>query len=249
MSSVTVLGGQQADPGHGFRLIELKNGLLVTYDDGVYKTELFGFVHGGTIKLPAEHTHFGIVVDGSIEVITGERIRSLESGDFFSVQGAAIIESSGRGMVNSAFGYKGFNVVGGPVEDVGRLKYIDGCTDTLLVPPVRLGDPCFNHLHFPPGITQTPHTHPSVRTGVVLRGSGVCRMPNDERKVHELVPGYAFIIKTEALHSFDTKESHLDIIAFHPDSDTGMTDDNHPMVNRTMVGGISASKLGAIRTK
>lgn len=246
MDSVTQ--DQDSRSNQGFLLFQLKNGCLASYDDGVFKTVLFGFVVGGTIELPDNHTHFGIVVNGKIELITDERIRVLEAGDFFSVKGKASIKSFGTGMVNSAFNYLGLNIFGGPVEKTGRLRYIDGCTDTLLVPPVRLGDPCFNHLHFPPGITQTPHTHPSVRTGVVLRGSGVCRMPNDEKKVYDLTPGYAFIIKTEALHSFDTTDSDLDIIAFHPDSDTGMTDDDHPMVNRTMVDGVSASKLNGIRT-
>ncbi len=249
MNSVIQIKDCNIGYNQGFQIFELQNGCLATYNDGVFKTTLFGFVCGGIINLPDNYTHFGIVVDGKINIITHDRTRILEAGDFFSINGNAIIESCGKGMVTSAPNYVGFNVFGGPVEKTGRLRYIDGCTDTLLVPPVRLGDPCFNHLHFPPGIIQTPHTHPSVRTGVVLRGSGVCRTPNDDKKVHNLVPCYAFIIKTGVLHSFDTKDSHLDIIAFHPDSDTGMTDDNHPMVNRTIVDGVSSSKLESIRTK
>jgi hypothetical protein len=30
-----------------------------------------------------------------------------------------------------------------------------------------------------------------------------------------------------------TEDSHLDVIAYHPDTDFGPTDDNHPMINRT----------------
>ena len=235
----------------GFQLFDLRNDLIAEYDDGVFKTMLFGFLHKGVIDLPNNYTHFGVVIEGKIKIITEERIRNLESGDFFSVKGKATIKSFGKGMISSAFGYLGLNVFGGPIEDVGRLRYIDGCTDTLLVPPIRLGDPCFNHLHFPSGIIQTPHTHPSVRTGVVLRGAGICRVFTNcgKKYTYPLVPGYAFVIETETLHSFDTEEKSLDIIAFHPDSDTGMTDDDHPMVNRTIVGGISASELDVIRTK
>ena len=43
-----------------------------------------------------------------------------------------------RGMVISALGWLGMMVLGGPLEERGRLRYIDGCTDSLLVPPVRL---------------------------------------------------------------------------------------------------------------
>jgi len=149
-------------------------------------------------------------------------------------------------MASSAPAYLGLNVFGGPVEAKGRLRYIDGCSDTLLVPPVRKGDPCLNHLHFPIAIRQTRHTHPSVRTGFVYRGEGECIVP--EGDPIPLRPGCVFIIPTDSLHSFNTYDRTMDVIAFHPDSDTGMTDDDHPMVNRTMVGGVSASLIDAIRT-
>ena len=45
--------------------------------------------------------------------------------------------------------------VGGPIEAMGRLRYIDGCTDSLLIPPWRRGEACLNHLHIPPGVEQT----------------------------------------------------------------------------------------------
>ena len=151
-------------------------------------------------------------------------------------------------MVIAAESYLGLNVCGGPFEEKGRLRYIDGCTDTLLVPPVRKGDPCLNHLHFPSGIVQTPHTHPSVRAGIVYRGSGECVLPTEDQHV-SLVGGYAFIIKTNTVHSFHTSNDSMDVIAFHPDSDTGMTDDDHPMVNRTIVDGVSAREIDSIRTK
>ena len=51
-------------------------------------------------------------------------------------------------------------------------------------------------------------------------------------------------------HSFMTPETNgMDVIAFHPDSDFGATDINHPMINRTIVDGVSANMLEDIRTK
>ena len=41
----------------------------------------------------------------------------------------------------------------------------------------------------------------------------------------------------------------MDVIAFHPDSDFGPTDIEHPMINRTIVNGVKASELENIRTK
>jgi hypothetical protein len=43
-------------------------------------------------------------------------------------------------------------------------------------------------------------------------------------------------IPTGSVHSFYTRETPLDVIAWHPDSDFGPTDENHPMRNRTILG-------------
>lgn len=227
-------------------LITLAAGLIGQHDDGRFRTVLFGFAPGGTVELPANYTHFGVIVDGNLIVHYGDRERRLKGGDFFCVVGPARVTGPGVGMVNAAPAYRGLNVFGGPLEATGRLRYIDGCSDTLLVPPVRKGDPCLNHLHFPLGIRQTPHTHPSVRTGLIYRGAGECVVPG--QPAIPLRPGSAFIIATGAVHSFNTYESTMDVIAFHPDSDTGMTDDDHPMINRTIVDGVSARLIEDIRT-
>lgn len=150
----------------------------------------------------------------------------------------------------------------GKAEEKGRLKYIDGCTDSLLIPPVKLGDACLNHLHFPKNIDQTAHTHPSHRIGVVAKGNGMCKTPFGNM---ELTQGMIFVIKAwdgfsystgldgkehpNGEHSFETYENNMDVIAFHPDSDFGATDEMHPMINRTIVDGVSANKLDDIRTK
>lgn len=232
----------------GLLMLGLEPRLLCGYDDGKFNTLVFGFTPDSLVELPAGYTHFGLVVSGEIVLGYGNRTRQLFDGDFFSVIGPATIQSRGLGIVSSAKGYAGFNVFGGPLEERGKLRYINGCTDTLLVPPVRKGDPCLNHLHFPPHSVQTPHTHPSVRVNIVYRGSGICLVPEDEKERVPLVKGYAFIMKTETLHSFNTEDESMDVITFHPDSDVGMTDDDHPMINRTIVGGVSAKFIDDIRT-
>ncbi|MBL4846693.1 MAG: AraC family ligand binding domain-containing protein [Planctomycetes bacterium] len=105
----------------------------------------------------------------------------------------------------------------------------------MLVPPARLGAPCFNALYFPAETRQTQHTHPSLRAGIVVSGEGVCKTPNGD---HALVPGRIFFLPPETWHAFHTgddggQRSALTVIAFHPDSDFGPTDDDHPMLNRT----------------
>jgi quercetin dioxygenase-like cupin family protein len=114
---------------------------------------------------------------------------------------------------------------------------------------VKLGDPCFNLLHFPEGIDQTEHTHPSDRIGMVIRGLGECVVDGGETII-PLEAGMIFCIHTDGLHKFRTlRGSEMTVLAYHPDSDFGPTDTFHPMLNRTIVNGVSASKLPEIQTK
>ena len=226
---------------NGFRVLEISNCLLTNRQHSGKIISLYGINPSVKFYLHDGQKHFGFVAEGRLNLLHNEsRNRSLYEGDFFSVSGRVHIQSRGRGFVISVQDYNGFTIFGGPLEREGKLRYIDGCTDTLLVPPVRKGDPCLNYLHFPPNVRQTLHTHPSVRIGLVYKGGGDCVFPNQEKVV--LIPGAAFVIKPDAIHSFHTSNSPLEIIAFHPDSDVGMTDDNHPMINRTFIDGVSASK-------
>lgn len=157
---------------------------------------------------------------------------------------------SGKAIVIEHVGYDAMFSLGGPIEPKGRLKYIDGCTDSLLIPPTIKGDPCLNHLHFPAGIDQTAHTHPSLRAGIVARGRGICRYW-DEHGEHEqeLFPGLAWAIHPECRHAFKTEGYSMDVIAYHPDSDFGPEHEFHPMINRTIVDGKSANVIKEIQTK
>lgn len=176
----------------------------------------------------------------------------LVAGTYFSVPSGFTV-AGGAGVVVMRLGYRGMFQVGGPIEAAGRLRYIDGCTDSLLIPPVLKGDACLNHLHFPPGISQTRHTHPSIRLGVVARGRGRCVVPaNDDGSGEDvsipLQPGLLFLILPGGHHSFFTDEEGMDVIAYHPDSDVGPEHERHPMITRTIVGGTPASELPGIQT-
>lgn len=199
---------------------------------------------------PAGQT-FGCVVSGSLELTyavptpDGDRLRRhiVEDGEYFSVPNLVSAKAASHrttvGSLVTRHDWLGLPVVGGPIEGAGRLRYIDGCTDTLLVHPPRQGDPCLNHLHFPPGIDQTMHTHPSVRFGSVMRGRGICESVLDNGEVvrQDLRPGMVWCIHPDGEHRFITRDSSLDVIAYHPDTDWGPQDEEHPMLNRTLVDG------------
>lgn len=173
-------------------------------------------------------TVFGCVDRPTEVVIDGDRFR-LRAATYFVAPDGARVEG-GRGIAVVLPGYRGLRQIGGPLEPTGRLRYIDGCTDTLLLAPPRLGEPCLNLLHIPPHTHQSEHTHPSLRAGVIVSGRGRCRT---RREIVELRPGTAFLIPAGVHHCFNTDREPLRVIAYHPDSDFGPTDEDHPMVNRT----------------
>lgn len=218
--------------------LSLDTGLLIDLSGDAYPTRVYGF-DDDTLTLPDDATHYGMVTEGGAILHNRQDRFRLRSGMFFVMPGACRLAApGGRGMVISRLGYHGLRQVGGPIEVEGRLRYIDGCTDTLLVCPPRLGEPCLNHLHIPPHTAQSQHTHPSERIGVILRGRGECRVPSPGGAVvYPLSPGMGWRIPTGAQHSFFTTKESLDVIAWHPDSDFGPTDENHPMINRTILPG------------
>lgn len=130
------------------------------------------------------------------------------------------------------------------IPEKGSYQYIDGCTDSLLVPPIFKGEDCVNSLYFPVNVEQTMHTHPSLRIGVVLAGYGTCFYERDGVVLSEpLYAGGCFYLPANVKHCFHTKESPMTIIAYHPDSNVGMTDESHPMLNRTLINGTPANIL------
>ena len=157
------------------------------WEGGEDECSIFGFVYEGETTLKK--------ADG--------KVFRLYPGMYFACPGCVTLEG-GSGIVVIAPKHKCQFTIGGPVAsgDEGRLPYIDGCSDSLLVSPVLRGDPCLNHLHFPGGIKQTKHTHPSGRAGLVIGGKGVCvyrkqepssAQENSSEDIRtDLLPGCAF---------------------------------------------------------
>lgn len=192
---------------------------------------------------------FGFVLDGENALLRHHgHAHAVPAGSFFVVNtGNAELCNPGGRILLVLQRYANFPfMVGGPIEPRGRLRYIDGCTDSLIIPPWRRGEACLNLLHIPPGIEQTMHTHPSDRIGVVVSGRGQCVTPEGTT---ELERGLIWRIPADGLHRFRTEGEPLLIVAWHPDSDFGPTDDDHPMLSRSFVDGVSAKDIPEIRTR
>lgn len=186
-----------------------------SYTATPYST-VYGYVIAGTVNLPNSWV--------------------AKEGEYFSYavrSEQATFVAAGSAIFIEKLGYSGQNNLGGPIEESGRLCYIDGCSDSLLIYPSRQGDPSLNLLYFPPGIDQTYHIHPSVRLGVVVRGKGMSTLRHE---TIDLEVGDMFCIEEREYHRFRTDDnSTLTVIAFHPDGDWGPTDQNHTMLNRTYI--------------
>ena len=186
---------------------------------------------GSSVELAGGATHFIYAIEGACSLETHSGAFSLRPG-MYAAALEGRVAGAGSGLVVSHVGFAGLFHLGGPIEAVGRLRYIDGCTDSLLIAPTLRGDPCLNHLHIPAGTCQARHTHPSLRVGVIARGAGRCVTAERE---YPLSAGLVFVIPPDAAHAFWTDGESLDVVVYHPESDTGPTHEDHPMINRTVI--------------
>lgn len=220
--------------GRGFLGREFTSGVLFDSSLSMYPSVMRGFGGGSTEFAMATSTYFGIVREGEVKLIReGLPEVGLARGMYFSATGSMTLKGDGQVMLVERLGYRGLFTVGGPIEDEGRLVYVDDCSVSQLIPPVRLGDPTFQMLVFPPGVNQTQHIHPTLRFGMVLRGHGTCHLPNGIN--HDLRPGITFLLEERFPHCFSTTSESMTVIAYHPDSDVGPTDHEHPMLSRTYI--------------
>ena len=201
-----------------------------------------------SLKLTSEGTHFGFVYQGHPTIIrsNGEHYR-LHPGMYFALPGGGLIEGlNSSGIIINCPQYQGMFTLGGAIEDRGRFAYIDGGTNSLLIPPLMLGDPCLNAMYFPPGTDQTFHTHPSYRIGLVVAGK--CGIET-QQETCTLQSGDIFAIAANHPHKFYTYSDSLTIVVFHPDSDVGFTHHQNPMLEKTIVNGVKASNIPQIQTR
>ena len=117
----------------------------------------------------------------------------------------------------------------------GNLSYMDGGTNTTAVNPGRLGLPVINYVHFPAGMEQTLHTHPSQRIGLILSGKGLIEL--DKGVMFPIKEGDCFVMERNVLHNFMCNQGEdVTLFVFSPDSGTGQTDEINPLKVRTYVG-------------
>lgn len=224
-----------------------KTGLL--FRCPTWGVDLYNFTSRSTPKLdtPAKGATYGFVCDGNLNVYDkmSNAVFKVSRHQYWTTSGNCTVdateslnseeeEEEAHVFIVQKNNFQSLATMGGPIEGRGRLRYIDGCSDSVLLSPPKLGDPCLNLLYFPPNVKQTKHTHPSIRVGAIASGSGFCLLHDGSEPV-PLTVGDLFVIPQDLIHSFETKDEDMRVIAFHPDSDCGPTDESHPMINKTVI--------------
>lgn len=217
-----------------------------TYEDG--NIAVYSLYGNNQLKFESPGTWFVYIVKG-IALYDASIIMSAGYYGSF-LDGKLTCGAACEAFIVHAKDYQGVMQFAGPIEGKGRLKYMDGCTDTCIIAPFKKGDPCLNYLHFPTGVKQTPHTHPDIRVGVVARGRGRCVTPWGDTP---MVEGLQFLIHPAngeriegypvGMHSFMTDDSTLEIVAFHPCAEIGPTDEVHQMKAQTHLAGFHAPAM------
>lgn len=179
----------------------------------------------------SDHTSsfYGLVLKGDCQIKTAATNLTLTEQMYFALPGDFSLTTSGQVVIFQRWGYRTLPTFAGPLEDDGRLSYIDTCRSSILVHPARLGDPVLNLLVFSPNIEQSPHHHPTTRLGAVVSGSGTF-VGSAQKPIEK---GMVFALKSFETHCFHSGPNGLMVVAFHPDSDVGPTDEQHPMKSRT----------------
>ena len=203
-----------------------------------------------TLQLSSSATHFGYVFQGQCGLYRGEysvpQPFPLQSGMYFCLPGAGRLDgATSAGFVVTYPNYQGMFNLGGPIEAGGRLAYINGGTNSVLIAPPRLGDPSLHAMYLPASIEQTLHTHPSYRIGIVVSGTGYVATPAG---TDAIAPGDIFLIPAHQEHCFYTGAEGLTAVVFHPDSEAGFSHRDNPMLQRTLVEGVSAAALPHLQT-
>jgi len=206
-----------------------RNELVIDHTQYGYPCRLVCVVGKRRLEDPTS-SYYAFVLKGECDIHHAGQKLTLAANMYFALPGGCEVDARGELVVIQRFGYRTLPTFGGPTEPDGRLSYIDNARASILIHPARLGDPVLNLLVFPPSIDQTVHLHPTTRFGCVIDGRGTC--VTSTAKV-PLEKGMVFALEPFMMHSFQSGLKGLKVIAFHPDSDVGATDEQHPMKTRT----------------
>lgn len=98
-----------------------------------------------------------------------------------------------------------------------HLPYVDGCSSSNLLPPLRPGDPCVQLLRIPAGCSeQRHHIHTTPRVVRVVGGRGkMYEGIGDRVTQRDLTPGATVLIDAMEPHHFTAEDEDLVVVPIH----------------------------------
>lgn len=176
----------------------------------------------------------------SFTVYKGEHQVNVGPRDsFWYIDGNAVRTASNE-IVESAvfgvmiYGYTPFNRTC-EINTWTTLPYVNGCSTTELLPPIRKGDPTFQLLYIPPhSAEQVHHIHSTARIVYVWKGSGRSIIGQSGKyKIVDLKEGTVLLLNKMIPHHFETDSEELVVLPLHIFSSVGKSELDHPMFNGT----------------
>jgi mannose-6-phosphate isomerase-like protein (cupin superfamily) len=148
------------------------------------------------------------------------------------VHGPVTVDSTHFAVV--IYGYKGFDR-SAEINDWTTLPYINGCSTTQLLTPIRKGDPTFQLLRLPPHTSeQQHHIHSTARIVYVQSGRGYSVIgASGKHETIDLTPGTIILLDKMVPHHFVTEDEPLVVLPLHIYSSIGQSEWDHPMFNGT----------------
>jgi len=160
-----------------FVSLSLRDGELLDLSNDTYPTRACGWGdQGRSLSLDSGATHYCFVLSASAKLTTQTpegRYRILLRPMMYRAFPCPRQNEGACGI--SRLGFLEIFMLGGRhTESEGRSG---SYADSLIIPSVTKGDPCLNHLSFPKSSSRTPHVHPSIWIGIVVRGLGRASCP------------------------------------------------------------------------
>lgn len=201
-----------------FTSLHFKNGDLFDLSNTQFPSKVYAFDGMDAIYYHQNCSYYGYVFEGSVTIKYKKEDFTVKKGMYFSLPKELNIQGEGKAFIIEHYDHSCFFQIGGPVEEKGRIECEYNRSNSLLIAPTELHQPCLNLLQIHKNQENLPfHTHQEYRIGMVVEGFGYFAT-NDNRI--PLEKGEIFILPANLAHRLEAPKNSENflIISYHPKS-------------------------------
>lgn len=182
-------------------------------------------------------------VDQETQIRVGNVRLFLTGGMYFRAPSVEVVH--GAGILMQKTGFDAQTLIGGPDDGRGRLRWINGVRYSLLVPPMKSGDPCLELISFPRNHFGSLITFAFPFIAVVRDGEGEIQTEDRNYRVEW---GNQISIPPNYPHRYvTTPRAPLQLVVFQTVTGESFDDGRNPLVEATIYKGQSAQDVDEIR--